>query len=77
MMPKCRKESIERTFWRKTEHRNKDTKNTKSSQWFTRILSYKRVFNHGEDKGYSLYVPKLNSTRFFLTTSSKFSNNNY
>lgn len=77
MMPKCRKESTERTFRRKTEHRNKDTNSTKSSQWFTGVLSNKRAFNLREGKASSLYVTKLNSAWFSLNTSLKFSYNNY
>lgn len=63
MGPKYRKESIERTFWRQTQHRNKKAESTKSSQWFTGVL-IKRAFNLGEGKRHSLYVPKLNMVFF-------------
>lgn len=63
--------------WRQTEHRNKEAESTTPSQGFTGGLSNKRACNLREGKGYSLYVPKLNSTWFSLETSSKFSNDNY
>lgn len=51
MVPKCRKKSTERTFWRQTEHRNKEAESTKSPQGFTGVLSNKRAFNLREGKG--------------------------
>lgn len=56
MRPKCRKEITERTFWRKTEHRNKDTNSTKSSQWFTGVVSSKRAFKLREGYKTELYM---------------------